>query len=606
MQAGDRVLSMPRNSPAAASDARASSPPSTAGTVGTAGAPKKPSARDAFFDNAKFFAILLVVMGHMTVPLDDMRAVSTAYRLVYIFHMPAFILISGYFAKNFDFSKRKIQRLVAGVAVPYATFWAVYNVINHYALGNDYSRSPLSPVWLTWFLAALLLWRLSVPVWRWIRWPLPIAVAVAILANGFHIGGMFDMTRAVELLPFFVLGLVLRREHFDYLRLTWVRVASGVVLAGTAIAIFVFAPNFDNEWVYWRKTLVDMHYHPWLQGMALRMVMLVAAVTLVAAFLALVPRGHAWYTKLGAGTIYAYLLHGAIIRLGEGTGLYDHIDNPAGAIGAAVAAGGIAIGLMSPPVQRLTHWFIEPKLNWLFSESSDNFHTAKKQDAAAIAPGRSDAPAAGASTNGREPTSAHGTRPTGAGSYGTEPAGSRPAGAGPDGPGSNEAGSNGSNGAGHNRYEPDGARSDGHGSSGYGSSGYGSSGASAQPADPDDPWSAARRGPGSDALAARAQTQPIPMAAPTGPAMSRQRPDAASPAPDRTAPGWAADGRPAGDSGASQGRPAGNGDAPRKRRFPIDPDAPRSDGDRSGHARSTDPESAADTGWDWFDRPTDR
>jgi len=57
--------------------------------------------RDPYFDNAKFILIALVVIGHIMAPLmTHSTACKTLYIWIYIFHMPAFALISGYFAKN--------------------------------------------------------------------------------------------------------------------------------------------------------------------------------------------------------------------------------------------------------------------------------------------------------------------------------------------------------------------------------------------------------------------------------------------------------------------------------------------------------------------------
>ncbi len=42
-------------------------------------------------------------MGHSWEPLKSgHRNLEAAYMFVYAFHMPAFILISGYFSRNFD------------------------------------------------------------------------------------------------------------------------------------------------------------------------------------------------------------------------------------------------------------------------------------------------------------------------------------------------------------------------------------------------------------------------------------------------------------------------------------------------------------------------
>ncbi|MDA3100191.1 acyltransferase family protein, partial [Staphylococcus pseudintermedius] len=57
--------------------------------------------RDAFFDNARAILIFLVVFGHLIQPYTDAHpTVYALYLLIYSFHMPAFLFISGYFAKN--------------------------------------------------------------------------------------------------------------------------------------------------------------------------------------------------------------------------------------------------------------------------------------------------------------------------------------------------------------------------------------------------------------------------------------------------------------------------------------------------------------------------
>lgn len=60
--------------------------------------------REYQYDNMKFILILLVVFGHL---LEYIRGdiSENIYRIIYTFHMPVFVFISGYFAK---FKKKKI------------------------------------------------------------------------------------------------------------------------------------------------------------------------------------------------------------------------------------------------------------------------------------------------------------------------------------------------------------------------------------------------------------------------------------------------------------------------------------------------------------------
>lgn len=59
--------------------------------------------RDYFFDNIKGFLIILVVFGHAIQYLAFKRnspALLGLFMLIYSFHMPLFIFISGFFSKK--------------------------------------------------------------------------------------------------------------------------------------------------------------------------------------------------------------------------------------------------------------------------------------------------------------------------------------------------------------------------------------------------------------------------------------------------------------------------------------------------------------------------
>ncbi len=121
--------------------------------------------RDAFFDNAKYLAIVLVAMGHAWEPLKgDSRILEGVYTVVYSFHMPAFILISGFFSRSFDMRPDRLKRLVTGVAVPYVLFEAAYPLFKNAVTGSHEEISLLDPWYLTWFLVALFIWRLTTPL----------------------------------------------------------------------------------------------------------------------------------------------------------------------------------------------------------------------------------------------------------------------------------------------------------------------------------------------------------------------------------------------------------------------------------------------------------
>ncbi|URN12007.1 acyltransferase family protein [Streptomyces radiopugnans] len=204
------------NTPGRPDASTASDTPDTPGAEGG----RRPRERDAFFDNAKFLAIVLVVVGHSWEGLrDGSRAVAAGYLLLYAFHMPAFTIVSGHFSRSFSFRPRQIRRLVTGVAVPYVVFETALNLFRAWNTGEEPRITLLHPWYLTWFLMALFIWRLTAPLWRALRYPFTVSVVLAAAATASpDIGGDLALQRVLQYLPFFVLGLRLEQRHFEALR----------------------------------------------------------------------------------------------------------------------------------------------------------------------------------------------------------------------------------------------------------------------------------------------------------------------------------------------------------------------------------------------------
>lgn len=326
--------------------------------------------RDAHLDNAKFVLIALVFVGHAIAPNRDTHLAEAVYFWIYLFHMPAFALICGYMSKSFDASARRIDRLIATVLLPYLIFWTIY-VAQGYVADRPIPTSPLEPMWLTWFLAALFVWRLSVPFWHRIRWPVAVAVVISVGAAPVVTGDALDVSRILSMLPFFVLGLYLQPRHLALLHRRRVQVGAVLTFAGTALACLYLGDTLSIEWTLWRETLVDREAGLLPLGMIARVGFLALATAMTLAFLALIPRRHTWFTHLGAYTMFVYLLHGLPIRIAEQLGWYEVVDGYVGlAVNCAVAMA-LTLVLCMPWMRRATGWLVEPKVQWAHRRPSN-------------------------------------------------------------------------------------------------------------------------------------------------------------------------------------------------------------------------------------------
>ncbi|WP_225832161.1 acyltransferase family protein [Streptomyces sp. NK08204] len=329
--------------------------------------------RDAFFDNAKYLAIVLVAMGHFWSPLmSHSRVLEGVYRVVYTFHMPAFIIISGFFSRSFDMRPDRLKRLLTGVAVPYVVFETAYQLFKNAVDHTHDDISLLDPWYLTWFLAALFVWRLTAPVWRVVRWPLPVAVGIAMLASVTpSIGKDLDLQRVLQFLPYFVLGLCMKPEHFRLMGRPWVRIAA-VPVAAVALGFGWWSvPRLDSGWFYRQDSAQELGA-PWWCGPVMVLAMLGCTLLLTACFFAWVPRRRTWFTALGAGTLYGYLLHGFLVKYSDFQGWFDRpaLHRPLGEAAVTLFAAATITLLCTKPVQRVFRFVMEPRMEWAFRQDA--------------------------------------------------------------------------------------------------------------------------------------------------------------------------------------------------------------------------------------------
>ncbi len=243
---------------------------------------ERSTSRDLLLDFSKGIAILLVVLGHtfqaQSADFDDLRG----FRVIYSFHMPLFVFLSGAAATHwigkfspdssltvlFHAAKNRIQRSVVQLLLPFLAWTLI-------AYGMGHSKEPL-PAYLEevfrhadrslWFLpcifwctayAAIFMFLVTALrkrltdtsfvrttrflerfpnqmlllyiVWRCVRSSLPDEFGL-VFANGFH-GGLFF---------YYLLGVVFFRR-FAQTESVWVRALPYVLF-------FALVP-------YWYRTL---------------------------------------------------------------------------------------------------------------------------------------------------------------------------------------------------------------------------------------------------------------------------------------------------------------------------------------------------------------
>lgn len=320
------------------------------------------ASRDPWFDNAKMALVLLVVVGHAWTLLPETALNDTLYDFLYAWHVPAFVLVTGYLSRSFAWERARTTHLVRTVVVPYVVFETLLAVFRIGVGGEELDDLFLDPHWPMWYLSALFFWRLMTPLFK----PLPAGVAIGIavvtsLAAGLYAGNTFDVARVLGLLPFFVLGLKATPESLARLRDRRVRATAVAVLA-TILVLAVWTDTWaQTEYLYYRALYEELPGSN-LESAVTRGVLLMVGTLGALAFLALVPRMNGWFSRMGAWTLVVYLFHGFFIKSAEYAGFPAWAgDRPVvSLLLTTVVAGLLALFLAWRPLASRLHVVVDP------------------------------------------------------------------------------------------------------------------------------------------------------------------------------------------------------------------------------------------------------
>ncbi|WP_162236757.1 acyltransferase family protein [Curtobacterium sp. Leaf261] len=347
-------------------------------TTATIAAPRAQQQRRRvpLWDTARFVAVILVVIGHSTLKLISGSDPSYAlYLFVYAFHIPVFVLISGYFARA-EQGVRKLRATMTTVIIPYLVFQTIWSLV-HWGLDGELKLDYSSAWWTLWFLVALAIWRIALPYLAILRFPITISLVLSIgIGYVSTIDDTFAAARVVGLLPFFVIGWRLKQWKVadrwmdlgprDVLRIRLAAVAVFVVVAVLlGVFIDVWRDVLLRRFLLYDESYTSFGYDAWWAG-AIRIATIAVALLLSAAFLVLMPRRQTALTAFGQRTLYVYLLHSFLLYPLRESGLLDGHHSVWVLVAVVLLSVGIAVLLGLPFVKTVFRPLVEPRLDWLF------------------------------------------------------------------------------------------------------------------------------------------------------------------------------------------------------------------------------------------------
>jgi len=261
--------------------------------------------RDPYFDNAKALLIALVITGHATeILLLNGHAVKPLYIYIYIFHMPAFVLLSGYFSKHV----RNLQKSELKYLGLYLISTLIYWPFIQFNL-QTILFMLIVPYYVLWYLFSLVLWYILLQFFRKIKHPIILAMIISIAVGYFPIiDKQMSLSRTFVFFPFFLTGYYLQSKHFEVLNTK--KLPALICIAILLFCLTIF--NFDYKWLYNCHSYCFLGHKEWYAGFY-RIALLTVSSIATACFYAIVPSSRInRVTWVGKHTLIIYLIQGLI------------------------------------------------------------------------------------------------------------------------------------------------------------------------------------------------------------------------------------------------------------------------------------------------------
>lgn len=280
--------------------------------------------RDKVLDATKYILIILVVLGHFIEPSRYTNSYACVlYCLIYSFHMPLFIMISGYLYKQRSLAQelKKCIPLLEVCLIAHLSFVLIRK-------GIDISIKDLlifgGPAW---FLLCLIYWRIGTHyLLKYLTGSqlLCISVIVDIISFCFlQHGGYLSIGRALGFYPFFILGYCLKgrlkRIISTYKNICIIMGVLSVMYVILTANILQFKTEFHTDYLLALKRYTDLNTYLIFIN---RYVLLFCAISISALVMVLVTNSVTLQklSKYGTTTLFIYYVQTFIFAI---IGLYE-------------------------------------------------------------------------------------------------------------------------------------------------------------------------------------------------------------------------------------------------------------------------------------------
>lgn len=271
--------------------------------------------RNPYWDNIRFFLILTVVIGHFVDYNTNRSGLCRAtYLFIYIFHMPLFIFISGFFSKNTLSEKKKTFKK----AIYYFILFIFYKLFI-FVLSFIFNKripifTPFSESGIPWFFLASSIWLVLFYFLKNVK-PLPLFIMSILVGSliGYDktTGDFLCWSRVLVFLPFFIVGYhtsqnkinaFIEQKRKFYLLALIIFVISAVLIYGNIEYFYKYRGYFTARNSF--GNLINGQY-----GWLVRCITISISFYFIFLILLIIPKKKFLFSCIGSKTLQIYFWH---------------------------------------------------------------------------------------------------------------------------------------------------------------------------------------------------------------------------------------------------------------------------------------------------------
>ena len=283
--------------------------------------------RDAWLDNVKAVLITLVIIGHIISPVTKKSDfMLTIYQVIFFFHMPCFIMLSGYFSKR-RINEKDYLSIIEKLLIPFF----IYNFVSYLLYGftgslerytefnTDNNFIWLRPIYAFWYIYALIVYN-SITIWVNAKKYSKIKSFLLIILIGIFVVFLepikyMQISKILAFYPFFYLGYCID------LNVNQIKNKKCKIIGIISFTIAVLVCINFHEYIPRQLYLMEQPYHKFcgenwfIIGITTRILMYFSAVCLSFSLLSLMTEKQTLFTSIGRYSIYGYVLHTYVVMI---------------------------------------------------------------------------------------------------------------------------------------------------------------------------------------------------------------------------------------------------------------------------------------------------